>query len=159
MGGGLPPLFPYLASHNLRCLFWGILKHIWLQKNRGVILHLWFPTGRVEGAGVALRMKSQPLCQPTISPSHQLLTFPDAENIHTSVRHPIQLPWLPLGYFSYSDWCLFKENHKHMLNFYIKHLLKYNMESPELSQENNHFPTCQEQNEGSGWKRLYYYPC
>lgn len=37
-----------------------------------------------------------------------------------------------------------------MLNFYIKHLLKYNIEVPELSRENNHFPTCQEQNEGSG---------
>lgn len=37
-----------------------------------------------------------------------------------------------------------------MLDFYIKHLLKYNMESLELSQENKHFPTCQEQNEGSG---------
>lgn len=30
------------------------------------------------------------------------------------------------------------------------HLLKYNMESLQLSQENNHFPTRQEQNEGSG---------
>lgn len=37
-----------------------------------------------------------------------------------------------------------------MLNFYRKHLLKYNIKTLELSQENNHFPTCQEENEGYG---------
>lgn len=37
-----------------------------------------------------------------------------------------------------------------MLNFYIKHLLKYNTEALALSWENNHFPVHQEQNEGSG---------
>lgn len=37
-----------------------------------------------------------------------------------------------------------------MLNFYTKHLLKYNIEALVLSWENNHFHTHQEQNEGFG---------
>lgn len=153
------PLFHlYPALDHLRCLFWALLKHIWF-------LDLWFRTEGVKGPGMTLRWSPRKTGSISLSTwdLSEPLTADDSATLKTSTHWfgtAVKLLLLILwGCFS-SNYCgHFKERHKHMLNFYTKHLLKYNIEALVLSWENNHFHTHQEQNEGFGWKRLYCDSC